>query len=215
MKCSIKILRIILIIFPLVATGQGYEETQCTVNANGEEVCASSSVVETQPETIVRNDGDEDENCKDTDELCSFWASHDECTKNPNFMLKGCPKSCNSCPEDTILKGSNYEVDLLEKESLLSAIAKYGEQQEVDGDKQHETMFVIKKTIDYMKNFIYAEHPTHQLSEDVIKVCRNDYTLCSFWAAFGECENNAGFMVTKCAPVCLSCHKINYNERYV
>ena len=207
---------------------------QCSVSSTGEKVCETKNSLDQNEDTngsSIDNanwddaldesddfDDDDfedevDESCKDTHELCSSWASLGECTKNPDYMLKGCPKSCNSCP-DVLMNGLTQEQQQ-EKGSILSTIAEYGEQQEVDGDKQHETMFVIKKTIDYMKNFIYAEHPTHQLSEDVIKVCRNDYTLCSFWAAFGECENNAGFMVTKCAPVCLSCHKINYNERYV
>ena len=45
--------------------------------------------------------------------------------------------------------------------------------------------------------------------------CRNNEALCSFWASLGECEANPAYMVTKCAPACLSCHKIDYSMRYV
>ena len=32
---------------------------------------------------------------RDEHEHCSFWASIGECKKNPNFMLKGCRRSCD------------------------------------------------------------------------------------------------------------------------
>jgi glutathione peroxidase len=32
----------------------------------------------------------------DSNENCEFWASVGECSKNPNYMLKFCTKSCNA-----------------------------------------------------------------------------------------------------------------------
>lgn len=153
------------------------------------------------------------DDCKDTHDLCSFWASIDECAKNPNYMLTNCPKSCNSCPKK-VVEGLTGEQDV-ETESILNQVKQYGEPQEEGGVGQAraKTMFSIRKTVDYMKNFIYAEHPTHQLSDATIAACRNTHTSCSYWASMGECKNNPSFMVTKCAPACLSCHKIDYDMR--
>src|SRR6476660_2635684 len=35
--------------------------------------------------------------CKDTHELCSFWAEKGECLSNPSFMDTGCAVSCGTC----------------------------------------------------------------------------------------------------------------------
>ncbi|KRZ75308.1 putative tyrosinase-like protein tyr-3 [Trichinella papuae] len=45
-------------------------------------------------------------NCKNQHELCQFWASINECTNNPDFMLINCAASCKSCSK---LKKQNYE----------------------------------------------------------------------------------------------------------
>jgi hypothetical protein len=31
---------------------------------------------------------------------CATWAKQGECQKNPGWMLKGCPLSCNECKND-------------------------------------------------------------------------------------------------------------------
>ena len=35
--------------------------------------------------------------CQDGHKHCEYWASIGECKKNPDYMLKTCGKSCNSC----------------------------------------------------------------------------------------------------------------------
>lgn len=191
----------------------------CAV-VNGEKVCRKKemnivddrNLNQLNDEVIFAEEKEEeDESCVDTHELCAFWASVDECTKNPNYMLKSCPKSCNSCP-NTMVDGLTLE-QVEEKDQLLAGIAKYGEPQEVEKSSQDKTMFVIRKSLDYMENFIHAEKPTHNLSEEVINACRNAESRCSYWATSGECDNNPSYMVTKCAPACLSCHKIDYDTR--
>jgi prolyl 4-hydroxylase len=37
-------------------------------------------------------------------------------------------------------------------------------------------------------------------------LCRNQHESCAYWAALGECENNAVYMKLQCAPVCFSCN---------
>jgi hypothetical protein len=56
---------------------------------------------------------------------------------------------------------------------------------------------VVKKTIDYMENYVFAEKPTHRMSVEIIEQCMNKHELCAFWAAIGECEENISFMQTK------------------
>lgn len=203
-------------------------EGECTVSDAGEKVCTAGNA-NTHDDEIFHDDDDDDDdvvdydddggkdsatsNCIDTHELCSYWASLGECNKNPNYMLSGCPVSCKSCP-DTLFNGLTRE-QVAEKPILLDKIQKYGVAQEVEERTQDKIMFVIRKTIDYMSNYIYADRQdvTHDLSQETLDACRNTNSLCAYWASIGECQNNPSFMVTKCAPSCLSCHKIDYNHR--
>ena len=195
---------------------------QCTISATGEEVCTDPSM-DAVKEDKGSNHSDEvvfdeeakaedgDDECVDTHEHCAFWASLDECSKNPGYMLKGCPKSCKSCP-NKMVDGLTME-QVIEKEHLLAEIVKYGQPQDVNTETQDKTMFNIRKTLDYMDNHIHAEKPTHGLSEETVNACRNTNAMCSYWATLGECDKNPSFMVTKCAPACLSCHKIAFEHR--
>lgn len=220
----------------LCSTSHGLERTrvdaeeQCTVSASGEEVCRNQDMNSREENngsdaSGIYYDDDDDEyddqdvnddkvsesQCVDEDHRCAGWAARGECNLNPNYMLRGCPVSCKSCPGD--LKDGLTPAQHKEKPHLLELTKDFGVYQEVDPSNQQKSMFVIRKTIDYMKNFIYAEQPTHKLQKETMDACRNNDKLCSFWASIGECDNNPSFMVTKCAPSCLSCHKIDYNTR--
>ncbi|CAL4108505.1 unnamed protein product [Meganyctiphanes norvegica] len=35
--------------------------------------------------------------CRDWNEHCGYWAGIGECQRNPGYMLRMCPKSCNIC----------------------------------------------------------------------------------------------------------------------
>jgi len=167
---------------------------ECTINEDGEELCEVAG---------------DDPNCNDGHENCSFWAEHGECTANSNYMLKNCRKSCRVC--GTKVKVS--EKVFGEQEMLERLVEEYGEPQEITGDQKLTTLAVVKRTVSYMKNFVNSENPTHTMSEDVAKSCKNRNELCSFWAAIGECEENPAFMATNCAPSCRSCHKIDFATR--
>ena len=200
------------------------EDSQYIVSATGEQVYFGGNAFGddkgsgNHSEDVVfageeHKDDEDDSACVDTHENCAFWASIDECEKNPGYMLTGCPKSCNTCPKKLKLIDGLTSEQVDEKQLLLDGIAKYGKPQEVEGSSQDKTMFVIRKTLDYMKNHIHAEKPTHNLDEETINACVNDHESCAFWATIGECENNPAYMVTKCAPSCLSCHKISFETR--
>ena len=38
-----------------------------------------------------------DQICEDKNQYCSYWAGIGECSKNPNYMLDACAKSCEYC----------------------------------------------------------------------------------------------------------------------
>ena len=35
--------------------------------------------------------------CEDTNKYCAYWATIDECKKNPSWMLVNCPVACDQC----------------------------------------------------------------------------------------------------------------------
>ena len=64
------------------------------------------------------DDDDEEEEedfCDDKNENCVSWADNDECTKNPNYMLKNCCKSCGEQQKEQETKIMYACVDLKNK----------------------------------------------------------------------------------------------------
>jgi len=228
---SYKIAFLLFSLGPLLLDVTNAEVAECTVSANGEEVRTNKDMQATgnggngsktyDDDDIEDANVEEDEKlvpgCEDAHELCSFWANKGECDKNPNYMLNNCRISCNTCPqveEKVELIDGLTMAQVAEKQSLLDMVAEYGVPQTVsETETQAKTMFVIRQTVDYMKNFIHADKPTHKISKETVEACTNNEKLCSFWSSIGECDNNPSFMVTKCAPACKSCHKIDYNNR--
>jgi hypothetical protein len=47
--------------------------------------------------TTTDDDSSEETDCADTNQLCAFWASMGECTKNAAYMTTNCEKSCSAC----------------------------------------------------------------------------------------------------------------------
>ena len=43
--------------------------------------------------------------CVDYNQRCYLWAGRGECSKNPNYMLQMCAKSCGQC-----VSGKNNEM---------------------------------------------------------------------------------------------------------
>ncbi|KAL7520117.1 hypothetical protein ACHAWX_004862 [Stephanocyclus meneghinianus] len=116
-----------------------------------------------------------------------------------------CALSCDTCPE-------RYEMTQ-EEEQLLIDVQQYGEPQRVEGNEYANTFQVIRKTIEYMQNVVFAEDSTINLSPEIIGECVNRESLCAFWAAIGECQANPGYMKLKCAPSCQTCDMIDINNR--
>ena len=88
------------------------EKTECYVSATGKEVCtsktsdsngdssgSSSDEIYADDDDFEEVEEEVDDGCIDTHANCKFWADTGECGKNPNYMLRNCPVSCNSCPK--------------------------------------------------------------------------------------------------------------------
>ena len=43
--------------------------------------------------------------------------------------------------------------------------------------------------------------------------CKNRNAACAFWAHQGECDVNPTYMLTNCAPVCNTCHLLDFTAR--
>ena len=156
--------------------------------------------------------------CADTNDNCSFWASHGECQSNPGFMHSSCPVSCGTCvdmkEEDVLLVEStvNYGRKQVVHVSLfiLCAHVLYFISQMhltslnlivpfLQGEYTVKTLDVIRKANQYMQN------DALKLSPQVIAECTNNEELCAFWAALGECSKNPEFMSQQCCPSCRNC----------
>ena len=138
------------------------------------------------------DEGDDETWCVDDYELCTFWASEDECKNNPGFMHKSCQKSCNSCKKPL---ASNYG-------------ASYGEPQECVGEDEEALLKALEKMDKYMNEEVVKPEYDKVRSD-----CKNRNPRCLFWAHIGECETNPSFMLTTCAPSCETCKNIDFDFR--
>lgn len=100
----------------------------------------------------------------DTHPRCPFWKEEGECRKSPGYMKQYCPVSCG------------YVEAPVEKtpEEIVEASARFGKKQEAVGAEKEETLEVILRSIEYMKQ-----------PRDVHS-CKNEHEHCSFWTAIGE-----------------------------
>merc|ERR1719491_2674454 len=169
----------------------------CEVGSEGTAACKSNALKS---------------NCSDDHIKCPVWASTGECDNNPNYMRTSCRKSCNNCPAIKTEDDENDTTNAEDKE-YLNAIQEYGKEQIVDGARSSETMSNIREAVVYMRDYVHAEKPTHNMSHHVLTSCKNQHDMCAYWAVIGECDVNPAYMATNCGPACQSCEKIDMKTR--
>jgi hypothetical protein len=118
--------------------------------------------------------------CADADERCPDWANQGECTKNPQYMLVHCRKSCTSCIS---LHGSDV-AQIAPNERTRPQVLKR-----------------LYETQEYL-------HNEAERNVDTLRTCFNKHSECTHWWADGECSTNPAFMETECGPACQTCDKI-------
>lgn len=173
-------------------------------------ICFLTTLASPDGECVVGEDGScEDDGCVDDNEQCQEWAGIGECDANPNYMLLTCKKSCDTCnmkPKE--LRKLAAHKALLNTvggdETLLET--PYGRTQTTDGldpDKVHE---ITTNMVQYMENVV-GKDPKY---DPVRESCKNMKAECIQWKLEGKCS---GWYETNCAPVCESCHVLDFKHR--
>lgn len=127
--------------------------------------------------------------CEDTEELCPFWAKNDECETNPEFMLRVCAKSCNSCSapggidEPATHESSNATLATQDEEGEED----YGVAQAMDYKRSSELVQTLSDMKLYFKNLRKDPDTTPRMHE-LLDNCKNKHEHCAFWKVLGECD---------------------------
>jgi ShK domain-like len=118
--------------------------------------------------------------CEDLDVDCQFWAENGECDKNPVYMVKHCPKSCNACDKDKQEKQAKADAENKPKDE-------YGVVQLIDAAQKQEIIQAIDDMKAYMRTAREDPATTAKMHE-LLDNCKIQHELCAFWKIIGECE---------------------------
>jgi len=157
---------------------------------------------------------DDGVDCQDDHQNCFVWASVGECDANPVYMLRSCRRSCKHCPDQAeelaaILAAEEKKNKVYTKEELAVG-ADMGEPQSVEEESMfHVSEREIIARIDASREFIRDS----DLDDDLIDICLNAHEKCVAWAVAGECEKNKKYMITNCAPACMTCDQLTIESR--
>lgn len=78
-----------------------------------------------------------------------------------------------------------------------------------DQENYEEIRDLLAKMENYMQNEIRDNPDLRYL----LPRCKNRHAECAFWAHIGECDANPSYMLTNCAPVCNTCHLLDFKTR--
>jgi len=108
---------------------------------------------------------------------CPVWAERGECSKNPQYMMVHCRKSCQTCI--TFHQGGVTQIAPSE-------------------ENRRQVLERLAGTQEY-------QHWQAERSVESLKTCINKHELCTHWSLTGECETNAHYMNRECPAACRSC----------
>ena len=134
--------------------------------------------------------------CRNEEDLCSFWATLGECESNPDYMTDHCAPACQQCTKPTEGLGIDF-----------------GVAQALEGDASVDDLIKakVKETEIYMLDTIWKE----DFYTPVRNTCFNHENNCTLWAVLDECneEDHVEYMQENCSPACGTCHKLHYDTR--
>ncbi|GAB1610736.1 zinc metalloproteinase nas-14-like isoform X2 [Argonauta hians] len=122
--------------------------------------------------------------CVDSHQSCPTWASKGECTKNPDYMLVNCKKSCKKC--DGGGGGGGKDKECVDKNTNCQSWSDQGE---------------CTKNPAYM--LINCKKSCNSCTK--VSNCVDKNKHCASWAKSGECSANSGYMHPNCPKSCNKC----------
>lgn len=199
-----------LVIFLPVSTSRA-EENQCSIKAHSNGPRADACLPEPDLKDIretqfTENRRDEVKSetqttappvCQDVASDCFVLETHkNACLTDWDKNRRECPATCGLCFDSS--------VETIHQ-NIYSSVPQSIPQ---DTLLRQQTVEHLAKVNDYMYNGIFYNR---QLRND----CRNQHHECTFWASQGECTNNPSYMKSTCAPSCLACEDLLFENRCV
>ena len=122
------------------------------------------------------------------------------------------------CQRRTLLNDDEPETDRCQKEASApkehplphhpspeDVATKYGVVQSLQG---YDASYLLQ-----VDQYFQTEVAIQSKYDPVRNHCLNEDAMCTYWATIGECDKNPSYMRTHCAPACLSCHLLLFEER--
>eukprot|EP00040_Diaphanoeca_grandis_P001416 m.18466 g.18466 ORF g.18466 m.18466 type:complete len:409 (-) comp12039_c1_seq1:32-1258(-) len=134
---------------------------------------------------LIGNVCGQDDECRDGDDMCGFWASKGECENNPSFMLSECAKSCNNCK-------ASYTAEDNAPSSPISVVPS-GERHSLIATDYNTTQFLSVHSNEWRMGGMESCQ-----DKDAVATCEN-------WRDLGECRNNPSYVHQHCANTCQAC----------
>jgi hypothetical protein len=192
-------------------------ESSCT--NEDPSTCGNDQIVtdtDTPEEVNADDDDDDDDNdndCQDEHTKCSEWSRIGECDENPGYMLEYCSRSCKQCPDQAeelaaILAEKVKKVKVYTTEELMLG-EDMGEPQSLEAPEFHVSEKETTARIDASRLYLQDS----DFDDDLIEICLNKHEKCFAWAVAGECEKNKKYMISSCAPACMTCDKLTVESR--
>ena len=133
--------------------------------------------------------------CVDSNPECPQWASQDQCTANPNWMLANCRLSCNNCE-------SNVDPSCVDSNTECPGWAAAGE-------CTNNPVWMMENC-QKSCNSCQGGNDNNDTTDDVYDnddatECLDNNDRCAEWAADAQCESNPSWMLVNCQLSCNVC----------
>ena len=200
-----------LFLLLVLVTGQQGNDEESTKTCLADGTCTENPVVATE-ETNATVESTKEPDCADNNDSCAFWAKAGECEANPDYMLKFCQKSCDSCgmmDEEETPYASEEERKLNEEMQNLER-NEHGVVQDVPDGYEKDIERALNEMTDYIDDIRANGSPD---MVKVLDICENKNPNCALWAVLGECQKNPPYMKMQCPRVCKTCDQLSVTTR--